>query len=86
MWTLFIILAVLFFIVVIGIALTACLRIAGLEDEILMREMEEKSIENADVFVHDGEPIGKVISVEEKGDGLEAIVKIKEDKNGLDNN
>lgn len=77
MWTLFIILAVLLFIIVIGVALTACLRMAGLEDEELMREMEEKSIENADVFVHDEEPT--ILGID--------LAKEEEDKiNGLDNN
>lgn len=57
MWTFIIILAVVFFVLAIGVVIAACLRIAGKEDEWLMREMEEKSIENADVFVHDGEPI-----------------------------
>lgn len=79
MWTFIIILAIVFFVLAIGVIMVACLRMAGKEDEWLMRQMEEKSIENADVFVHDGEPIGKVISVEEKDGGIEAVVKIKEE-------
>lgn len=74
-----IILAIVFFVLAIGVVMVACLKMAGKEDEWLMRQMEEKSIENADVFVYDGEPIGKVISVEEKDGGVEAIVKIKEE-------
>lgn len=62
--TIAIILTVVFFVLAICVVMVACLRIAGKEDEWLMRQMEEKSIENADVFVHDGEPIGKVISVQ----------------------
>lgn len=81
-----IILAIIFFVLAICVVMVACLKMAGKEDEWLMREMEEKSIENADVFVHDGEPIGEVISVEEKDGGVEAVIKIKEDENGLDNN
>lgn len=76
MLILFIILAVLLFIIVIGIALVACLRIAGFEDEDLMREMEEKSIENADVFVYDGKPT--ILGVD--------LAKEERDENGLDSN
>lgn len=47
-WTFIIILAIVFFVLAIGVAIAACLRIAGEEDVWLMREMEEKSIENAE--------------------------------------
>jgi len=56
-WTFIIILAIVFFVLAIGVMMVACLRIAGKKDEWLMRQMEEKSIENADVFVHNEEPI-----------------------------
>lgn len=73
MITVIVILSIAFFVIMVGVALVACLRIAGLEDEELMREMEEKSIENADVFVHDGEPIGKVISIQDCKNGTSLI-------------
>lgn len=74
--TIAIILTVVFFVLAIVDIVVACLRMAGKEDEWLMIQMEEKSIENADVFVHDGEPT--ILGVD--------LAKEKEDKNGLDNN
>lgn len=71
-----IILAIIFFVLAICVVMVACLKMAGKEDEWLMRQMEEKSIENADVFVHDGEPI--ILGTD--------LAKEKEDENGLDNN
>lgn len=76
MWNLFIALAVFFFVL-------ANVLFSDLKYEKLIREIDyllkgDKPIENDDVFVHDGEPIGEVISVEEKDGGIEAVVKIKE--------
>lgn len=74
--TIAIILTVVFFVLAIVAIMVACLRMANEEDEWMIRQMEEKSIENADVFVHDVEPT--ILGVD--------LAKEEEDENGLDSN
>ena len=65
-----IVICVVFIILCLMFGLCACLRIAGLEDDIMAKQFdEERSIESADVFIKD---IG-----EEEDDEVETIIEGK---------
>lgn len=58
-----IVMIVVFIVLCLMFGLCACLRIAGLEDDIMTKQFdEEKSIESADVFIKDigGEKDGEI--------------------------
>lgn len=49
-----IVIGVVFIILCLMVVLYACLRIAGLEDDIMTKQFdEERSIESADIFIED---------------------------------